>query len=257
MQRDCWQMRHRHARVLRLTCDLIFARSNSNSLRGVDGGCFYCGLPFPKFCACFPSRFAGIQRVTKHAPAFLSPTTPHPCPCFVQSPPPYPGRVASHLVSVPCSPGALSFSFPSRHAGQVDLVRTAARAKFDEALASLRVNPDVGKQMMEALQVLDSAARRSYFYAAAVGGLAVKRNEVTVPYRCHMDGERRRGGGGTRESYPAVCGGWCCSVHCILSGACGQACGQECGGAFWEMSTRLHNHPQWTTTDQSRNVTDD
>lgn len=42
---------------------------------------------------------------------------------------------------------------PSRHAAQIDLVRTAAKAKFDEILSGLRVSPDVGKQMMDALQV--------------------------------------------------------------------------------------------------------
>eukprot|EP00752_Nemacystus_decipiens_P014316 g12735.t1 len=51
-----------------------------------------------------------------------------------------------------------------RHATQIDLVRTAARAKFDEILSGLRVSPDVGKQMMDALQEADK-----YFAKTAKG----------------------------------------------------------------------------------------
>lgn len=40
-----------------------------------------------------------------------------------------------------------------RHAAQMELVRKAARAKFDEALGGMRVSPDVGKQMGDAIQV--------------------------------------------------------------------------------------------------------
>ncbi|CBJ31119.1 RHD3b, RHD3/Sey1 family GTPase involved in the ER-to-Golgi traffic [Ectocarpus siliculosus] len=52
-----------------------------------------------------------------------------------------------------------------RHADQVDLLRTAARAKFDETLSGLRVSPDVGKQMMDAIQEADK------FFAKTVRGM--------------------------------------------------------------------------------------
>ncbi|CAM9173676.1 unnamed protein product [Hapterophycus canaliculatus] len=40
-----------------------------------------------------------------------------------------------------------------RHSSQIDMVRAAARGKFDESLSGMRVSPDVGKQMMDAIQV--------------------------------------------------------------------------------------------------------
>lgn len=41
-----------------------------------------------------------------------------------------------------------------RHASQVALLRAASRDKFDTTLSGLRVSPDVGKQMGDAVQVL-------------------------------------------------------------------------------------------------------
>lgn len=38
------------------------------------------------------------------------------------------------------------------------MLRVAARGKFDEALSGMRVSPDVGKQMMDAIQVCSRLA---------------------------------------------------------------------------------------------------
>eukprot|EP00904_Undaria_pinnatifida_P007557 jgi/Undpi1/3931/HiC_scaffold_16.g07299.m1 len=53
----------------------------------------------------------------------------------------------------------------ARHAAQMELVRKAARAKFDEALAGMRVSPDVGKQMGDAIQEADK------FFAKTAKGM--------------------------------------------------------------------------------------
>lgn len=44
-------------------------------------------------------------------------------------------------------------AFVARHANQMSLLRTAAREKFDTSLSGMRVSPDVGKQMGDAVQV--------------------------------------------------------------------------------------------------------
>lgn len=43
------------------------------------------------------------------------------------------------------------------------LVRTAAREKFDSSLSGMRVSPDVGKQMGDAIQVCWKPVSRTFF----------------------------------------------------------------------------------------------